>query len=123
MKKCTKCGKSKRPEQFQKDRNKKDGLRSACAVCLNALKRSKREVVEEVLAGVEEILPEPPIEKSRSPIKIPISTDSVFQKLMEKYQAPFSISMYKNGTGRLQIHSDPQVTHKLQSIESVFDLV
>lgn len=42
-KKCTTCGETKPTDQFNKNRTKRDGLKSRCRTCLNAYNRAYRE--------------------------------------------------------------------------------
>lgn len=38
MKQCSKCCETKQPEQFQKRKDSKDGLRCVCRACISAVK-------------------------------------------------------------------------------------
>lgn len=41
MKRCTRCGEGKGWEQFYRDKNRNDGLRSECKACHNAKKKAR----------------------------------------------------------------------------------
>ena len=73
MKRCCRCGRTKRLDLFHRDKVKPDGRRSMCATCANSPRLRKKPVIEWELdhAGIYRAVsvydPEPDVYERTAP--------------------------------------------------------
>lgn len=140
MKTCSKCGKEKDLSSFSRDNAKLSGYRSACKECINTEKRNKNalkiKVVEEkseIERGIEETPQEvlPPIDifyggqilNGKSKIEVKHNPFTILSELIDKHHAFVNVSVNRNGKARLQIFSNPAISYKADSLDSLLEIV
>jgi len=106
---CTLCQKSKSISEYHKDTKGTDGFAARCKTCKNASRRQvkvnmvKLSIPKTVAKReLKEAIKEP--KKITQASTVIITRNSIFEELMEKFNAPFTLTVTKQGS-RLQVHT------------------
>lgn len=115
---CSKCRTDKSLIYFHKDRGTKDGHAASCIVCRNAARKPKHFTTRKIEVEPEEKTAQ--IVSFVSEYKIiPSAINAQFQKVIDKYNCHFTLSVNKNLSCVLSTHGDPKRTWKAENPEQM----
>lgn len=121
MKTCTLCERSLKPAAFHKDKSSKDGFSARCKECRNAARKDSK-ALKKVQATPIAKAPEKTIVAPKESHSVPILSEDdsdILQKVRQKFNCHFSLSIDRNGNSRLQVHQNPTLTFKSDTPEGV----
>lgn len=140
---CFQCKKLKLLEDFQRDASSTDDRRSTCRECSNARRRkwmhqkplerpAEKEFTRKTKQSPLQKKVAPMVQKIPIPLKVPIEPIGrekddlleLLEKVCEKHQAFFCLSVSREGKCWIQIHTKPEkrkVTGQLQELENMLD--